>query len=425
VREQARSWALYNKARPPRAACDQCGQADLLIIICSCKAAFYCSVPCKDRHLATHRPRCETDGAEDEDLGQLVLNEGSRQGLVGLRNLGNTCYMNSGLQCLAHVPELVEFMLSPRALAELNQDNPLGSFECELGRSFIELVRKMHLGRDAEVAPAKFKKAMGRFQAMFAGFNQQDAGEFMSYLLDGLHEDFNRVRTKVYKELPEEEGLPEHFRARQTWDRFLERNDSIVTDLMFGQYKSVIECTECPNVSTTFDPYLMLQLPIPFKQSKTFEFYLRVKDSWLASRIEYEQDSTPSLAECYERACLVHDQKPASGLLVYASSEYFYEVVALGCNTEEVRKKYQDRRTVFFRPLFPWEQGIPGDDRQVIGVHHYRLKSTEFSSKKSLCLVKVINIDRRWTLSEVLFKCLEECSPAFNAEDLEASKALL
>jgi ubiquitin carboxyl-terminal hydrolase 4/11/15 len=126
VREQARSWALYNKARPPRAACDQCGQADLLIIICSCKAAFYCSVPCKDRHLATHRPRCETDGAEDEDLGQLVLNEGSRQGLVGLRNLGNTCYMNSGLQVLFYLRELGQYFLRTEFVDHINIVNPLG-----------------------------------------------------------------------------------------------------------------------------------------------------------------------------------------------------------------------------------------------------------------------------------------------------------
>ncbi|KAI6649306.1 Ubiquitin carboxyl-terminal hydrolase 4 isoform X2 [Oopsacas minuta] len=193
-------------------------------------------------------------------------------GLCGLSNLGNTCFMNSGLQCLIHIPPLIEYFENDTYLKEINTKNPLG-MKGELAKSFGELIKAMWSGDYAYLAPRDYKLTVGKFAPTFSGYAQQDSQEHISFLLDGLHEDLNRVMNKPYIELKELDK-PDDIAAQESWDRHLMRNKSIIVDTFQGQYKSTLVCPECNKVSITFDPFMYLSLPLPIKKTRNIKLTL-------------------------------------------------------------------------------------------------------------------------------------------------------
>ena len=98
---------------------------------------------------------------------------------------------------------LSEYFCKEYHIADLNVVAKLGSKNAELACAFSLLTNEL-MGKDASsyaVSPRVLKRVVGRFNQMFNGYNQHDAQEFLSVFMDGLHEDLNRVKQKLYAEL--------------------------------------------------------------------------------------------------------------------------------------------------------------------------------------------------------------------------------
>eukprot|EP01015_Nassula_variabilis_P012009 TRINITY_DN1971_c0_g1_i5.p1 TRINITY_DN1971_c0_g1~~TRINITY_DN1971_c0_g1_i5.p1 ORF type:complete len:772 (-),score=46.56 TRINITY_DN1971_c0_g1_i5:32-2347(-) len=194
------------------------------------------------------------------------------KGRCGLQNLGNTCFMNSALQALSNTKELKEYFLTDQYKSDINLVNPLGT-KGQIVNNFHELIKQLWEGSSSFFSPWDLKKTVGDFQPQFKGYSQHDSQEFLNYLLDGIHEDLNRVKNKPYTEVIEGDGTKSDQEvAQQSWNTYLKRNNSIIVDFMQGQFKSQIQCPTCSKISITFDPFLSVSLPILQKGSKKLDF---------------------------------------------------------------------------------------------------------------------------------------------------------
>ena len=192
----------------------------------------------------------------------------SKPGLCGLGNIGNTCFMNSALQCLSNTPTLMKYFVSNSYKHDLNPTNPLG-MHGKIAEAYGELMHQMWNGQNHFVTPRAFKMQVGRFAPQFSGYQQQDSHELLAFLLDGIHEDLNRVKQKPYIEMQDDKGRPDEVVAAETWTNHSLRNNSIIVDYFHGQFKSTVECPECNKRSITFDPFCYLSLPLPVKKERT------------------------------------------------------------------------------------------------------------------------------------------------------------
>ncbi|KAG7460177.1 hypothetical protein MATL_G00218570 [Megalops atlanticus] len=197
-------------------------------------------------------------------------------GLRGLINLGNTCFMNCIVQALTHTPLLRDFFLSDRHKCEMQSNSCL---VCEMAQLFQEF----YSGHRSPHIPFRLLHLVWTHARHLAGYEQQDAHEFLIAALDVLH------RHCKGDDNGKKANNPNHCNC-------------IIDQIFTGGLQSDVTCQVCHGVSTTIDPFWDISLDLP--GSSTPFWPLSPGSDGSVVNGESHQSGATTLTDCLRRLSL-------------------------------------------------------------------------------------------------------------------------
>jgi len=261
----------------------------------------------------------EEEKKVDEERKKLIV-----RGLSGLRNQGNTCYMNSILQCLSNLNPFRAWLMKERFVEKMTQnvvdklgdekrkkENIADDVSVKIKKTQIDEICKTTIvyrlaellktmwSQNATITPKSFKYVVGQQCEMFRGFSQNDSQEILNLVLDRIHEETKSEVMVTFKNVPQ--GVLQYVQVKKEcndklnnddldidekekylaylteyrkshiedaviseaylyWKNYIKNSHSIITDLFTGLFFSKITCSECKSVTGSFEPFTILSV---------------------------------------------------------------------------------------------------------------------------------------------------------------------
>ena len=204
-----------------------------------------------------------------ENLKSLNSNEPI---LVGLDNIGATCYMNATLQSLSNTPKLTEYFLKK----EQFDKTAIMSYEYYIVLKNL-WDRKKHM---KSYAPHSFKQVLSRENPLFEGVNANDSKDLINFLLEKFHKELNTINANNVEnniQITQQDQLDENKVLNLFLAEFNTKYHSIISDLFYGVMETKSKCQGCMYIKYNFQVYSFIEFPL--EQVNKYYFNLGLKSN--------------------------------------------------------------------------------------------------------------------------------------------------
>ena len=182
--------------------------------------------------------------------------------LIGLVNVGATCYMNATIQCFSNVDTLTDYFLKNKK--EIKNNN-----NYDLAKEYLKLILNLWK-KDAEkkfYEPQDFKDKIGKKNPLFYGVAANDSKDLILFILEELHKELNEANNNPINNMNNQNNLinsqnNEKEEYRKFKDEYYNQNQSIIQRIFYGEQESFTYCRNCKVTLFSFSIFNFLIFPL-------------------------------------------------------------------------------------------------------------------------------------------------------------------
>ena len=248
--------------------------------------------------------------------------------LIGLQNIGATCYMNATLQCFCQIEDLVNyFKYKPYINEVISKYKKKG--ELCLTTSFKYLVENLwpsvydyinnkfnhQNSNNKYFAPYKFKETISKMNPLFAGVQANDSKDLVSFIIPTLHEELNKAKNN-----PESNNnfqLIDQTNKQLMFNYFIEnfknKNKSIISDIFYGINFTTTQCSNCKITKYNYQVGYFIIFPLEevrkFKIELLTNQFMQMNQMILQQNLFNFQPNCQNINKVDINDCFLYNQK--------------------------------------------------------------------------------------------------------------------